>query len=124
MSVIFYEADELAAVASLTVGNLASDAGKHDIAWIVDDLAEYSRENAEAFRTSYPSDPAQGVTAEQIKAEIRPIYKAEHIKTAKRVLAGLRYNLISNGGTDFASVRTLSLILHCTQRCGPRFDNP
>jgi len=121
MSVIFYEADELAAVASLTVGNLASDQGKQDIAWIVNDLAEYSRENAEAFRATYPADPAQGVTAEQIMAEIRPIFKADQIKTAKRVLAGLRYNLIANNGTDFASVRTLGLILHCTQRCGPRF---
>ena len=121
MSVIFYEADELAAVASLTVGNLASDQGKRDIAWIVDDLAEYSQKNAEAFRATYPADPAQGMTAEQITAEIRPIYKAEQIQTAKRVLAGMRYNLIANNGTDFASVRTLGLILHCTQRCGPRF---
>ena len=122
MSVIFYEADELAAVASLTVGNLASDQGKSDIAWIVDDLSEYSRENAEAFRATYPADPAQGVTAEQIKAEIRPIYKAEQIGKAQRVLAGMRYNLVSNAGTDFASVRTLGLILHCTQRSGPKFN--
>jgi len=116
MSVIFYEADELAALAALTVGNLASDQGKRDLARVVEDLAEYSRANAAAFRATYPGDPAEGITAQEIAAQVRPIHKAEQVRSAERVLAGLRYNLIANSGEDFATIRTLGLILECTQR--------
>ena len=116
MSVIFYEADELAALAALTVGNLASDQGQRDLARIVEDLAEYSRANAAAFRATYPADPAQGIDAAEIAAAVRPIHKAEQVRSAECVLAGMRYNLIANSGEDFATIRALGLILECTQR--------
>lgn len=111
MSVIHFGPGDLANVASVAIGNYASDDGKRALDRAIGALALYSAENARAYGESYQADGAQGWTAEQIRGYVRPSANVSQLRDACSTIELLRYNLIANNGADFASAETLSALL-------------
>lgn len=115
MSVIFFDPASLGKLAAFAVGNMASNDGKQKLVRYIDALAQYSVENAAAFNATYGADEAGTAavawTAEEIGARVRGGFLVDDIKRILSTLDLLRYNLVSNGGEDFASNATLSALL-------------
>jgi hypothetical protein len=119
MSVIFYEAEELANLAVCAVGgSTASDYGRRSLARNVEILAAFARANQLAAIESYGDDPEfRLVTAEDIQTAAH-VSRLPYPKrsAAIRTLTGLAYNAISQRGTDFLDGPTAKGLLTMAER--------
>ena len=112
MSVIFFGPDELANVAHAAVaatghtGN--ADGAEAKQRW-VERLARISVANAEAYNATYSSGKVKHWTPADILANYT-LYPAK-FKLALDTIDGIRYNLVSNGGKDFATFEILDDLL-------------
>lgn len=120
MSVIGYSKSEVVeAIASCWARGSAgsSDALRH-MEWLAEAGNALLKANDEAYRTAYgePDGPDADLAAVPITgADIKRALIAQTVDKQLRgwrSLEGFRYNLVSNGGTDFATVQILDLILH------------
>lgn len=119
MSVIFYDPNELANLASVVVGNYVSSDGKGELTRTLNALVRYSVENAQAYQETY-GNKVEGWSYEMLRAGIRPAANIEQHRRAHMTLDGLRYNLVSNAGKDFASAETLDGLLSIAVRMNRR----
>lgn len=113
MSVISYAYDEIvmAIAASWNLGSIgSSDAARH-----LDYLAEAGNRiqaaNAAAYEATY-SDPVEiiPIAARMIKNAIVGQTIDKKLQ-GRRVLSGIRYNLVANNGKDFATAEILDDLL-------------
>ncbi len=118
MSVILFDAEELAHL--FVAIHVAYDAEiSRSLLADVQGFVAYSRANARAYRATYGAR-AKGetsVSAKALIAEIQRIAAARftepvNLERARGTAHLLRYNLVANDGRDFATVRTLDVILH------------
>lgn len=123
MSVILYDRDEILAAFAATWnrGSIGSTDNLRYMDYLAEAAGRIQAANKEAYNATYPSDAATGlhdlngltippITGRDIKCAI--IAKTVDSKLrGYRTLRGLRYNLISNNGCDFATTEVLDDLL-------------
>lgn len=114
MSVIHFTPEELGPIAAFAVGNTSSDDGKRKLCRYVKALAAYSAANSLAYAHTY-RETTTPYTEDEIMARARIRDNVDTWKASISTLHLLRYNLISNDGTDFSTVPILHAILSMVQ---------
>lgn len=113
MSVIGYHKTELLGIAAATWdrGSIGSASAQRYMEALAEGLTLLSQQNMAAYNATYnENEEPEIITADDIKRALmycHPDQKQRGI----RALSGMRYNLVSNNGKDFATADGLDWLL-------------
>lgn len=119
MSTIRYTTEEMldCLAACWAYGSIGSLDGQRKLEWMADAGNRILTANMHAYNATYPDDlagPEPTITAGMLRAACVRKTVAE-MSRGRRVLDGLRYNLIANNGEDFGTAAVLDDLLCLTR---------
>ena len=113
MSVIYYDDNELIAMlaASWNHGSIGSLDAKRRLQTYADAGMRIAHANRQAYAETYNElVESANITARDVELGIVGL-TGESMKRGKRVLDGIRYNIVANNGKDFATFELLDDLL-------------